>query len=272
MHGTLALLGLALIAAGLLFHPASPASPDAAPLDFPPHPPHADIAREYLAQNPPSWRGDFTVPNATEIRARFRRESRDPNAPVEGLTALAADPSPALRRQAMCYLAALHDPAALPTILAALKDMDAAVRRTACEVLGWNTLPVEALPLLQRLAKYESELPVRVAAVLTLTADDDNAVAVYRLGLENYWLRAECEDALARLGKLELPLPDRMYWYATQEQYEEYLKDRKVKQDLRNNGRIYFEVEEDVCSGGPNHIIRRQRFWYRAEEIKGQDM
>jgi phosphoglycolate phosphatase-like HAD superfamily hydrolase len=267
----MAVLGLALITGGILFHPPKPDSPESTAPDIIEDRPAVDIARSYLAEGPPGARGNLIVANAQEIRAGFRKESRDPGAAAEGLTALVSDPSPGIRRRALCHLAALQDPTTVPTLIAAMKDLEPTVRKTACEVLGWYEPPPEVRPALQELAKNDPSNLVRVAAVLTLKANDENAIAVYRLGLENYWLRAECEDALARLGKLELPLPDRMYWRSTASKYEEYLKDRKVKRETRHKGRIYFEVEEDVCSGPPYHAIRPQRFWYRAEETKDQD-
>ena len=262
----LAILGFGLIVwAVFFFNPRIPRTHSilAAALEITVDRPAADIARSYLDE--PETRGRDT-PNGQEIRARFRKESRDPHAPVNGLTALVSDPAPDVRRRSLCLLAALDDPTVVPMLIAALKDPEFSVRKVACEVLGWGRLPSNARPILCELVKSDPSVPVRVAAVLTLKSEDEDAVAAYRLGLENYWQRADCEDALARLGKLEWPLPDRIYWHSTASKYEEYLKDRKVKRENRKNGRIYFEVEELVCSGGPNHAMRLQRFWYRAEE------
>jgi hypothetical protein len=89
---------------------------------------------------------------------------------------------------------------------------------------------------------------------------------VFRLGLNSKDKRLwqVCEDELERMGKLRLPLPERVYTEISQTRYQEIKSDKWywVQRETSTNDMIYLEVVERV------HHVQLRRDWYKTRVVR----
>jgi len=257
------------------------------------------VARAYVAElkaNPGLWPDT----GEKEVRKRFARDIEDRDAPRVGLEALLSDPDAEVRQSAANLLGRLRDKRAAPALIASLKDKSERVRSTAAISLG-NLGDRTATPSLIELLKKDPDGLVRrcvgqafeampdpravPSLVEALRKDDepdvrrnaaqalgkiggDEAVAALEKGVleADHRVRAYCEDALERLKRLSLPLPEEVYTDIFYDSYEQLRKAKRVFREVRKAGKIYFEYEEIREMHFPTgHGWFSYRYWCRCE-------
>jgi HEAT repeat protein len=215
-----------------------------------------------------SNRKAWASPKPKEICAWFGRDANDATTAVRVLSELLHDPGPDIRKDAVDLLGYLHDMAARKVLVGTLVDPEKRVRFAACYALGRLSLGEAEHRALVKVCRTDESADVRVAAALVRGRDDEDAVAAFRVGLtgESTYLRDECERSLARMGKLALPLPDKVYELVSREKFEEWLKAGQVERQAIKDGTLYFEVESIGGMPGPpgGCALGPVRHWYKT--------
>jgi hypothetical protein len=203
-----------------------------------------------------------------ELQSRFAKiGNRD--AVLRGFLPCLSDPLPEIRQNAAYYLGQFKEQEARVPLLRALEDPVADVRFAACEALWWLRLEESDRPTLRVLMQSDPDSNVRVAAAVALGwPTDDIALAAYRVGLNIDRFRGECEDALEKAGKLELPLPEGCYSLASRESFESRQKAGEVTRIARKNGQVFYESFERCAVPAPQGVcaLGFRRLWFVAKE------
>ncbi len=253
------------------------------------------IARAYVAElkaKPSLW----PEVGEKQIRERFGHDAEHRDAPRIGLQALLNDPDADVRESAANLLGRLGDKEAATALIGTLKDKSKRVRSRAALALGeiGNRIAVDplietlkkdpdalvrlcvaqsfanmpdrrAVPVLvESLGKDRDEDVRRDAGVALGVIGGKEAIAALQRALldKNDRVRMECEDALARLGSLSLPLPEQIYSDVDYAHYEQVRGQKELKREVHKEGKIYFEEDEYRELTFPNGV--RGWFKYRS--------
>jgi hypothetical protein len=204
----------------------------------------------------------------------IRRELRAAQMEVAGLRrgciGLLQQGTPTEKQRSAHFLGRLGDLTAVRPLVGALADPDEGVREAACYALAWLSAKGQTVEsVLGRLCRKDPSVAVRVAAAVALGgANDEDAVAAFRLGLqstdEGLW--QVCEDELEKRGKLELPPPGHVYTEISHQRYREMKADRWywVQRETTKDGIIYLEVVERA------RCALLYRSWYRTKAVQGE--
>jgi hypothetical protein len=158
----------------------------------------------------------------------------------------------------------LGDKEAIVPLIKALGSQDCDLRVCICYAL--SSLKATGEPAESALVKIRRDDPnvdVRVAAAGTLGRPaDPDAVAAFELGArttKKKEVRETCEDELAELGKLKLPLPDEVYTEITELEYVR-INPKSVRREVRKGDNLYFEMRKGRPDGLPPEC-----FWYKMK-------
>jgi HEAT repeats len=157
-------------------------------------------------------------------------------------------------------------------LIKALSDKSPLVRTRVLRELGHNS-QYQAVSHIRPVMKADPVAAVRVIAakgLVYLSESDDAVVSVFEKFLIEKSLREECEEALERLGKLKLPLPEECYCPIDREGYQKILCDlgkakerglrvSRIERSVKSNSKIFFELleVESVCPELPPPTVRR---------------
>lgn len=247
----------------VLFLPLACGSPksDQAPAN--PH--EIDLARLFIEkmENDTGYRLGLN----NFIQYTIDREKVDTKALLRGSIQLLKDGEEEERKKAAHFLGRLGDKGAVEPLVDVLTDPNESIRESACYGLQWlHVKGAPAEPLLVRLRAKDPSVDVRVAAAFALgRPPDEKSIAAFKEGIEltqNHSVRSSCENELESIGKLELPLPEKVYAEISRERYQEFLNDPRwytIQRKRKKGDILYFEVVENA-----RHVLLIPT-WYRVK-------
>jgi hypothetical protein len=158
----------------------------------------------------------------------------------------------------------------------ALSDKSQRVRNWTLNVFGYDRA-YKSENDVRRVMETDKSIEIRVQAANVLVfrdQKDDAIIDVFKKGLKEEVVRAECEDALEKLGKLKLPLPEECYHPIDRERYQRILKEiakpkefgfrsSEVQRSMKSDSKLYFEVF-DVQVICPELVAPTRRRWFVA--------
>jgi HEAT repeat protein len=171
------------------------------------------------------------------------------------------------RKIAANFLGRLKDKEAIGPLVEVLDDPNESLREEACYALQWlDAKGKPAEPVLVRLRAKDPSVDVRVAATLVLERPtDEESIATFEAGLlfsQNPYVRERCENQLEEIGKLKLPLPEKIYTEISWEKYLEIRQDENwysVRRECKQGNILYFEAVEI------GHHAGEFPHWYRVK-------
>lgn len=238
------------------------------------------------------------------------RSQVDRNALRDSAIALLRSGSEDDRRSAALILQLLRDPEAVSPLAAVMRnDASSSVRLWACHAVASfgprpeverafvdalnnteTTLRVEVVHALgfdssyrvtdrlREVMRTDPDLAVRVEAARALVhrdQRDDEVVLVLRSGLSRPEVCEGCEEALERLGLLEIPIPECEYVAVGLDVYRRHLKESdapksldgiwtRVERVVEKAGRIYYELHTESHNHHVPFVLETRREWYVA--------
>jgi hypothetical protein len=188
------------------------------------------------------------------VQTAIDQQKVDRNALLRGSIQLLKDGQQYQRKKAATFLGQLGDQEAVGPLVEVLSDPNDSLREDACYALQWlhvNDDPAESA--LIRLRANDASIDVRVAAAFALgRSPDEKSIAASKEGIQgtqNAWVRQSCEEELASIGKLELPLPEIVYTEISREKYQGIIDDGIgyiVQRKSKKGNILYFEAAKRV--------------------------
>jgi hypothetical protein len=210
-------------------------------------PDDVQLAREFIQKIQKNHAYRMGVIDARDIALK---ERVDKQGLLRGSIELLKNGEPAKRKEVALVLGQLGDKEAVGPLIDVLGDPNASLRETACYALHrLHSKDKPAEPLLARLRSKDPSVDVRVAAAFALERpNDQESIAAFKAGIESTqkpWVRESCENQLEEIGKLELPLPEKVYAEIGRERYKDILKEPRwnhVRRKCKKGDILYFEV------------------------------
>jgi HEAT repeat protein len=207
-------------------------------------------ARVFL-QDGPSSGYEWKQPSEWVPR-EIERKKADEMSLIRGAIALLRDGTNSEKCHSLDFLSAFGDKIPSQPFLQALSSSNSwAVRDRAIVRLPRRHLAdANVMEKLVDLRDNDPAISVRVTAALAVgNPGDAKSVAVFEKGLtdsaSDNRTRQSCEDELEGIGKLNLPLPDEIYFKIDERKYHEIAGDPqryKVRKKTMKGGFIYLEV------------------------------
>jgi len=153
------------------------------------------------------------------------------------------------------FLGHFGDRDAIGPLVTELDHPDEKVRKSVCFALRWLDAKGEILEArLLKLCQKDPSPGVRVSAAFALQGShQEDAIAAYQSGLEStdrsLWLL--CEEELAWMWKLKLPLPEHIYTKTSPAYYKGIKANGRIGRVTKKNGTIYFEEARGGHDGIP---------------------
>jgi HEAT repeat protein len=206
-----------------------------------------ELAREFIEKIQKNHAYRMGVTDARDVALK---EKLDQQALLRGSIELLKNGEPTQRKEVAHILGQLGDKRAVGPLVDVLADPSESLRENACYALNWlHAGGNGAEPVLVRLRSKDPSVDVRVAAAFALERpDDQESIAAFKAGIESTqkaWVRESCENQLEEIGKLELPLPEKVYTEISREKYEEIIQDRRwnhVRRKCKKGDILYLEV------------------------------
>lgn len=223
------------------------------------------LAREFIAKMQKDEGYRSGVDDA--VQNEINREKVDNKALLRGSIQLIMDGKEEERKKAAHFLGRLGDKSAVGPLVDLLGDPKESLREDACYALQWLHVKGEpAESILVRLRAKDPSVDVRVAAAFALgRPPDQKSIAVFKEGIESTqdpWVRDSCEDELESIGKLELPLPEKVYTEITTGKYSLIIGDPRgyfVRRKCQKGNILYFEAAKRV------HHVPQPPNWYKVK-------
>jgi HEAT repeat protein len=202
------------------------------------------------------------------VQNAIQKKRVDSKALLRGAIQLLKDGKEEERGKVAYFLGRLGDKEAVGPLVDVLADPNASLREDVCIALQWLHVKGEpAEPVLVRLRAEDPSLDVRVAAAFALgRPPDEKSIATFKEGIEftkKPSVRSACEDELESIGRLELPLPEKVYVEINSGKYiigdpKRYVVQRKCKK----GDTLYFEAAKRIA-----HVPLDWQ-WYRVKLSK----